>query len=150
MFVLFRSKKGKEFIDSLPLKQITLISIVRIPVELVLWWLFIYKAIPEALTFEGRNFDVLAGLTAPLVVYFGFVKNKLGRKVILWWNIVSLGLLINIILNAMFSFPTIMQLHAFNEPNTGILYFPFFWLPSFIVPIVLFTHFVSIRRLMRK
>jgi hypothetical protein len=59
--LLFITTKGKAFIDSLPLKNITYLNVVRIPVELVLWWLFLHQAIPELMTFEGRNFDILAG-----------------------------------------------------------------------------------------
>ena len=150
MIILFNTKKGKVFIDSLPLVNLTLISTIRIPVEIILFWLFVNNAIPELLTFEGRNFDILAGISAPVIAYFGFVKNKLSNKVLLGWNIICLLLLLNIVLMAMFSFPTVFQQLAFKQPNVGILYFPFFWLPSFIVPIVFFTHFVSIRQLIKK
>src|SRR5688500_6996599 len=71
---LFFLDKGKRFLDSLDLKFLTLLHIVRIPVELVLYWLFLQKGVPELITFEGRNFDILSGLTAPLIYYFGFVK----------------------------------------------------------------------------
>ncbi|MBL4624925.1 MAG: hypothetical protein JKY42_07285 [Flavobacteriales bacterium] len=125
-------------------------SIIRIPVERVLWWLFLNSTIPEILTFEGRNFDILAGIMAPIIAYFGFVKGSISNKFLLVWNVLSLMLLLNIVLNAMFSFPTVFQQFAFDQPNLGILYFPFFWLPSFIVPVVFFTHFVSIRQLLEK
>ncbi len=150
MIVLFNTKSGKAFIDALPLSWLTHLSIVRIPVEFVLWWLFIHNTIPELMTFEGRNFDILAGITAPFVAYFGYTKSKLNKKTLLAWNILSLGLLINIIVNAMLSLPTAFQQFALDQPNIGLLYFPFFWLPSFIVPVVLFTHFVSIRQLVVK
>lgn len=149
IIVLFNTKAGKTFIDSLPLDKLTLLNIIRIPVEVVLFWLFIHHAIPELLTFEGRNFDILAGISAPLVYYFGFIRNKFSKKLILGWNIVCLLLLINIVFMAALSFPTVLQQFAFDQPNIGLLYFPFFWLPSFIVPIVFFTHFVSIRRLIK-
>ena len=43
------------------LRILTLLHIVRVPVEIVLYWLFISKAIPGLMTFNGRNFDILAG-----------------------------------------------------------------------------------------
>lgn len=148
MIYLFNSTKGKEFIDSLPLNKLTFLSIVRVPVEIVLWWLFLNGHIPEIMTFEGQNWDILAGISAPLVAYFGFAKKKLKRSALIAWNIVCLALLINIVLTALFSFPTVFQKLSFAQPNMGLLYFPFFWLPSFIVPIVFFSHFVSIRQLL--
>jgi hypothetical protein len=148
--VLFATKNGRGFIDSLPLKNLTFLNVVRIPVELVLLWLFLYKSIPEVMTFEGRNFDILAGISAPFITYFGLAKAKLSRQTILLWNIVCLGLLINIIGIALFSAPSPFQKLAFDQPNTGILNFPFSWLPTFIVPIVLFGHLTSIRQLLKK
>lgn len=150
VILLFSTSKGRNFIDSLPLKKLTYLNIVRIPVEIVLFWLFLNKAIPELMTFEGRNFDILAGITAPLIAYFGLTKIQLSRKIILIWNVVCLGLLLNIVLNALFSAPSPIQKFAFEQPNIAILNFPFSWLPTFIVPIVLFGHLASIRQLLNK
>jgi hypothetical protein len=148
--LLFSTTKGRKFIDSLPLKNLTYLNIVRIPVEIILFWLFLKKAIPELMTFEGRNFDILAGITAPFIAYFGFTKLKISRKAILIWNFICLGLLINIVLNALFSAPSPIQKFAFDQPNIAILYFSFSWLPTFIVPIILFGHFTSIRQLWKR
>lgn len=144
---LFFTTKGKTFIDSLPLKNLTYLHVVRIPVELVLYWLFLYKAIPEQMTFTGQNFDILAGMSAPFVAYFGFTKNKIGRRTILIWNIVCLGLLVNIVGSALLSTPSPFQQFAFDQPNIAIINFPYSWLATFIVPIVLFCHLASIRQL---
>ena len=150
IILLFATLKGRQFIDSLHLKNLTYLNLVRIPVEIVLFWLFLHKAIPELMTFEGRNFDILAGLTAPFIAYFGFTKQNISRKAILIWNFVCLGLLINIVVNALFSAPSPIQKFAFEQPNIAILNFPFSWLPTFIVPIVLFGHLTSIRQLLKQ
>jgi hypothetical protein len=148
--LLFIFPTGRRFIDSLPLKYLTLIHVVRIPVELVLYFLFVYKTVPELMTFTGRNFDILAGLTAPIIYYFGYVKQKLNRTILIIWNLISLGLLLNIVINALLSAPSPIQQFAFDQPNTAILYFPFSLLPTFIVPVVLFAHFVTLRQLFKK
>ena len=145
---LFITKSGRRYIDSLDIKWLTLLHIVRIPVEITLFWLFINKAVPEIMTFEGRNFDIFSGLSAPFVYYFGFVKKKLGKNVILAWNFLCLALLFNIVINAILSAPTPFQRFGFDQPNLGILYFPFVWLPSIIVPLVFLSHLASIRQLL--
>lgn len=150
IILLFMTQNGRQFIDSLPLKNLTYLNIVRIPVEIVLFWLFLNKAIPELMTFEGRNFDIFAGITAPFIAYFGLLKRKLSRRTILVWNFICLGLLLNIVVNALFSAPSPIQKFAFNQPNIAILNFPFSLLPTFIVPIVLFVHLTSIRQLLNK
>ncbi len=149
MAILFNTNKGRSFIDSLPAYELTLLSIVRIPVEIVLHWIFIAKLIPEAMTFNGYNFDIIAGITAPLIAYFGYKKASLGKSTLLAWNIISLLLLITIILLSVFAFPSAIQKYAWDQANVGMLYFPFFWLPSFIVPVVFFSHLVLIRRLVK-
>ncbi len=59
-------RSGRRLLDGLDVRVLTLIHVIRIPVELTLYWLYLHKAVPRAMTFEGRNFDVLCGLTAPL------------------------------------------------------------------------------------
>ncbi|MBK8487818.1 MAG: hypothetical protein IPL48_08530 [Bacteroidetes bacterium] len=148
IILLFTTSRGKQYIDSLNAKTLTILHIIRIPVEIVLFWLFVNKAVPELMTFEGRNFDILSGLTAPIIFYFGFIRKNLNRKIILIWNVISLGLLINIVVNAVLSAPFPFQKFAFDQPNIAILYFPFNWLPSCVVPLVLLSHLATIRQLL--
>lgn len=147
---LFVTVRGRRFIDNLNVKTLTILHVIRIPVEIVLFWLFIGKTIPQLMTFEGRNFDILSGLSSPVIYYFGFVRKQLSKKVIIGWNLICLLLLFNIIVNAIFSLPFPFQKFAFDQPNIALLHFPFVWLPCCIVPIVLLSHLASIRILAGK
>ena len=144
---LFLSPNGRKFIDGLDLKSLTILHTIRIPVELVLFLLFTYKAVPELMTFEGRNFDILSGITAPVIFYFAFIRKQLSLKIILIWNVICLGLLINIVGNAILSAPFPFQQFAFDQPNIAVLYFPYIWLPCCVVPLVLLSHLAAIRQL---
>ena len=150
IIIQFSTKKGRSFIDSLDLKALTIIHIVRIPVEIILYWLFLAKAVPELMTFEGRNFDIVSGITSPFIYYFGFVKGNLPKSILIAWNILCIGLLLNILGNGMLSAPTPFQQFGFEQPNIAILHFPFLFLPACIVPIILFSHLTSIRQLIFK
>jgi hypothetical protein len=147
---LFLTIKGKAFIDALDLKYLTTIHTVRIVVEIVLYFLFIAKTIPQLMTFEGRNFDILAGITAPLIYYYYFLKGNPSKKLLLFWNIACIGLLFNIVILAIFSSETPFQKFAFDQPNIAITHFPYNWLASVIVPLVLFSHLASIRLLLKQ
>lgn len=147
---MFLSKKGRTFIDSLDLRTLTVLHTVRIAVELILFWLFLNKAIPLIMTFEGRNIDILAGITAPIMYYLVFVRKSVGRVGLLVWNIFALASLINIVTIAVLSAPFPIQKLAFEQPNIAVLHFPFNWLPACIVAIVLFSHLVAIRQLISK
>jgi len=149
IIAIFFTAKGRLFIDGFDVKTLTLLHVVRIPVELTLYWLFVHKTVPQLMTFEGRNFDILCGLTAPVIYYFGYIKNVLHKNVLIAWNIICLMLLANIVVTAVLAAPFPFQKVAFNQPNIALFYFPFVWLPAFIVPAALLAHLVSLRRLMK-
>jgi hypothetical protein len=137
----------KTFIEPLPLKILTLLHIIRIPVELALFWLFQAKQIPQAMTFGGGNFDILSGVSAPIIYFFAFRHKKTNRLLLIVWNILALLLLLNIVITSIAAFPSPMQRIAFDQPNRAVMYFPYVWLPSIIVPIVLFSHLASLWKL---
>jgi hypothetical protein len=99
------------------------------------------------MTFEGRNPDILSGLTAPLIYWLAFRGGKTNRPLLIIWNLIALGFLINIVTHAFLSFPFPLQQLAFDQPNRAVLYFPFVWLPTIVVPIVLFCHLSSLWQL---
>jgi hypothetical protein len=150
IIILFVTKKGKAFIDSLDVKQLTLLHAIRIPVEITLYYLFMAKTIPQEMTFEGRNFDIIAGITAPFIYYFGYVKNNISKPILIAWNILCFGLLINIVVVAILSVKTPFQQFGFTQPNIAIAHFPFNWLACVIVPLVLLAHLVSLRKLVKQ
>ncbi len=143
----FFTKRGKAFIDGLDLKGLTIFHIIRIPVEVTLLLLFINKAIPEAMSFEGRNFDILSGLSAPVIYYFAFVKGNLGKTAMIIWNIACMALLLNVVTNAVLSLPARYLQFGFEQPNIGVGYFPFLLLPALLVPLALFSNAAAIRKL---
>ncbi|MGY3087012.1 hypothetical protein ACVWYF_000038 [Hymenobacter sp. UYAg731] len=144
---LLATAAGRRWLAGLRLEMLTVLHVVRIPVELVLFSLFLQKAVPQLMTFEGRNWDILAGFTAPIVCYFAFYTKQLGRRGLLLWNILGLVSLLNIVVNALLSAPTPLQRFAFEQPNVAILHFPFAWLPGCVVPLVLLAHLAAIRQL---
>ena len=145
ILILFTKQNGKAFIVGLNTKYLILLNIVRIPVEMVLLLLFIHKAIPQSMTFEGSNFDILSGITA-LVIYYFFSKNKLSKRIFRDWNILCLILVVNVVITGILSAPLPFQQFAFKQPNIAVLYFPYIWLPSFIVPVVIFSHLALLRK----
>lgn len=149
IIALMSIKSSREAILKLPLFFLTAISMVRIPVELCLYWLHQQGKVPQLMTFEGRNFDILSGLSALVIMYL-IHQNKINNRTLLVWNLVCLGLLFNIVINAILAAPLPFQQQAFDQPNVAVFYFPFIWLPSLIVPAVLFAHVAAITQLLRK
>ena len=143
MIIVTFSKTATELLAYVPSRNIAAFQIFRVFVEIILWMAFIQNLLPVQMTFEGRNFDIIAGLTAPLAAYF------LGRsrRWLVIWNIISLGLLFNIITVAVLSLPTPLRVFM-NEPaNTIVATFPFVWLPGLLVPLAYGLHFLSLQQL---
>lgn len=119
----------------------------RIIMEFILWLLFRYRIIPVQMTFAGGNYDIIIGLTAPVVAYYCFNRKIWSPKVALVWNFVGIGFLSYIMIVAMLSTPYPFRVFM-NEPaNTIVFHFPFVWLPSVVVPFALLLHLISIRKL---
>ncbi|MEM7162172.1 MAG: hypothetical protein AAF487_06980 [Bacteroidota bacterium] len=125
------------------------IHAVRLPVEIVLWQLFIFEMVPELMTFEGRNFDIIMGITAPLIALLVWL-NKIPKGLLLIWNSIGLILVLFILINGILSAELPFQQFAFDQPNRGITYFPFVLLPATIVPIAVWTHLTDIFILLRE
>lgn len=147
IITLFIIPKTRKVIELFSLESLAYLNLVRIPVEIALYWLFLQKAVPEIMTFSGRNFDILAGISAPIMVYF--YKKGINKKVFLAWHLFCLFLLGNIVFTAIFSAISPFQKFGFEQPNIAIVNFPFSWLATFIVPMVLFGHLASIRILLK-
>jgi len=127
----------------------TLSHVVRIPVEIVLHQLFLSGKIPELMSFEGWNFDILAGITAPVIALL-LIKEKLGKRALLIWNYIALVLVLFILTLGVLSAELPIQQLAFDQPNVALNYFPFILLASTIVPIVVWTHLTDILKLQRE
>ena len=136
------------FLDRMPLGVLTLIHVIRIPVEFVLLWLYQSGQVPIEMTFEGRNFDILSGITAPIVYFLAFRGGTVNRPLLIAWNIAALALLTNIVTIAILAFPSPFQMVGLNQPNIGVTFFPFILLPAVIVPIVFFCHVTSLWKLL--
>ena len=144
--LLFVTKKGRRFIDGLNNTTLTYLSIIRVPIEFVLFWLFLEEWMPQVVTFEGRNFDIIAGITAPIVAYFGYTRGKIGKIGLLVWNIVCFLLLANVVTHAILAAPSPFQVLEWEHPTIAVMHLPYCWLAGYIVPVVFFTHLVNIRR----
>lgn len=124
----------------------TFLHVVRVPVELVLYGLFTHQMIPELMTFEGKNFDILIGISA-VVIGLLLAKGTIKTRTLLGWNIIGLGFVLFILINGILSAELPFQQFAFDQPNRASSYFPFVLLPATIVPIVVWTHLSEIVRL---
>jgi hypothetical protein len=127
----------------------TFLHTIRVPVEIILFYLFMDKMLPELMTFEGRNFDILAGISAPLIGIL-WLKKIINRNTLIIWNVFGLFLILFVFINGILSSELPIQIFGFEQPTKAINYFPFVLLPATIVPIVIYTHITDIIRLWKE
>lgn len=145
--VLFNTASGRAAVDRLDLRTLTWLHLIRIPVEVVLWLLVHRQLLSESMSVGGTNFDVLSGLSAPVVALLAFRNGQVNRRLLRIWNWICLLLLANVVITASLAIPSPIQQHSFDQPNIAVLYFPFNLLPSVVVPLVLLAHLAALRRL---
>jgi hypothetical protein len=138
----------RTILSFLDYKYLLLIHVLRIPVEFVLWKLSQENVIPISMTFKGTNFDLFSGISAIAIYYWVYVRKQESKTLLLAWNIAGIILLLNAFTAGILSIPSTIQKINFEHPNLAVLYFPFVWLPSFILPAILFAHLAYIRNLM--
>ncbi len=112
-------------------------------VEFAFWRLHAEGLAPDQVTFEGRNLDALAGLTAPLVA-LGVAKGLIGRRAVAAWNLAGLALLFNAIGTVATSAPGPLHLDWGGEPFAAVASWPVVWIPALLAPAAIFLHAVSI------
>ena len=118
----------------------------RLPLEFVLYAFHTQGRLPVQMTFAGRNFDILTGISAILVAWLAY-RGKAGRRTILLWNLAGFGLLLNIMAVAILSLPGPMRAFT-NEPvNELVLHFPYVWLPAVLVVAAFAGHLLLFRKL---
>ncbi len=147
MVMLFVTPAGRTYLDGFDIKKLTWLHVVRIPVELVIWWWWLYKLVPRGMTFEGANPDIFSGISALIIACLAYTAKGINQKLLLGWNIICLLLVLNILTRGILSLPTPFQQFGFRQPNMAILYFPFIWLPACIVPLVVLSHLIALRKL---
>jgi len=142
-------KQQQWFIENRNIKISTFLHSIRVPVEIVLFQLFVYEQVPMLMTFEGRNFDILIGITAPIIGWL-FLKHLINKKVLLVCNVIGLAFIFFIFFNGLLSAELPFQQFGFEQPNRAVSYFPFVLLPATIVPIVIFTHITDLIKLKKE
>jgi hypothetical protein len=116
----------------------------RIVIEIVLWQLVLQGRISPMMSFEGRNFDVVTGVTAPIIAWLAATRRY--RSIVTLWNIMGMVVLTNVVVRGVLSTPTRFQMIHADPPTTIVATFPYIWLPCIAVASAYFLHIVSLRQ----
>jgi len=145
IILLNRTDGFRKLLDATPRHWPVAMQTFRIGVELAFWGLYASGGAPEQVTFEGRNFDVIVGLTAPFVA-FAIARLNLKPGVVIAWNVLGILILSNTIVTTLSSMPGPLHINWPGMPFTAFAAWPFVWVPAFLAPLAIFIHVFSIRQ----
>lgn len=145
LFAFSRTPTARALFAATPMHWVIGLQGFRVLVELTLFALWKEGHAPEQMTFEGRNFDILVGLTAPLVAWL-VSRERLSPGQIIAWNALGLSVLLNTIVTAVTSLPGPLHLDWPGAPFTALVSWPVVWLPAFLAPLAISLHVTSIRQ----
>jgi len=140
------SKWGARLAQGLSFQILIGFQAFRIIVELFLFQLQKAGIAPMQMTFEGRNWDIVTGILA-LILFLVQSRKPLPKWILVAFNVLGLGFVLNVVIVGMLSLPTPFRLFM-NEPaNIFIAYLPFIWLPVFLVQMAIGGHILAFRKL---
>jgi hypothetical protein len=125
---------------ALPLWALVGVQAFRLPLEIAMHGLAERGIMPDQMSYAGLNFDIVTGATAVVVAAL-VAAGRAGRRLVIWWNVLGLALLANIVAIAVASTPVFA---AFGEDrlNTFVFHPPFVWLPAVMVLAALAGHLI--------
>ena len=148
--LLARSTLGEQLVTGIPIAALVGSQGFRLPLELAMHRAANEGLMPVQMSYSGRNFDIITGITALLVgLWLVTGERRNWRGVVMAWNMLGAALLVNILAVALLSAPVPFR-KFMNEPaNTWILHAPWVWLPSVMVLAAILGHLLVFRRLRR-
>ncbi len=146
--VLACTAYGRRLALGLPLWVLIGIQGFRLPLELAMHAMYERGVMPEQMSYSGRNFDIVTGITALMVAWLVF-SGRVGRRVVLTWNVLGLLLVLNVVTVGILSTPR-FRLFGDDRVNVFITYPPFVWLPAVMVLAALAGHLIVFRAVLRR
>jgi hypothetical protein len=139
------SRLGRQLAVCVPIAALVGVQAFRLPLELIMHRGFQQGFVPIQMTYAGRNFDIVTGVTAALLGA-ALLRVRVPRMVVLLWNVMGLVLLANVLTIAVLSMPMLRRFGA-DRMNVWVAVPPFVWLPAVLVVAALAGHIIIFRRL---
>ena len=143
--LIARSEFGDRLARGVPLAYLVGIQAFRFPLELIMHRAYTEGVMPVQMSYSGRNFDIVTGITA-LILGVVMTRSRVPRGVVMTWNWMGLVLLVNIVGVAVASTPLF---HYFGPDrlNTFVASPPYVLLPAVMVLTAWAGHLLIFRAL---
>jgi len=142
--------RKKNWITQIPEQWLIYFQSFRIIVETLFVFSVTEGVLHNNVTIEGYNYDMIMGLSAPIIAYLVFNANWLPRRALLLWNYLGLVVLASVI----FVFTSTIFLPEIYGETTNLMpkefgAYPYVTVAGFLMPVAVFMHILSIVQLKR-
>lgn len=150
--IFLYSQRDKNWIKTIPQHWLVYFQSFRIFVEILFVFTVSKGVINYHVTIEGYNFDMIFGISAPLVGFLAYTNKKkiLSKKAVLIWNYLGLVVLASVI----FVFVTCIYVPSIYGSDIPLLplksmEYPYVLIAGFLMPAAVFLHVLSIVQITR-
>ena len=142
--------RNSEWLQHIPKSWLVFIQAFRIGVETLFVFSITAGVLHSNVTIEGYNFDMILGITAPIVGFL-FLKRILSEKILVLWNYIGLLVLASVILVFMTTIFT-PEIYGFEGTPMPMEFtrYPYTVVAGFLMPAAVFIHVLSIVQLSKK
>jgi len=146
--LIWRWSPVSRLIDAVPRQWVIAIQFYRVE-GVIFLVLFAAHLLPGLFALPAGLGDVAVGLLAAAIGIGATGGRQLNPRTVLRWNLLGIADLIVAVSTGFLTAPSAFQMFAFERPNELISMFPLVLIPTFLVPLAILLHIISLIQLGR-
>lgn len=146
--LIWRWPSVSRLIDAVPRQWVIAIQFYRVE-GMIFLVLYAAHLLPGVFALPAGLGDVTVGLLAAAIGIGVAGGRQLAPKTVLRWNLLGIADLIVALTTGFLTAPSPFQMFAFERPNELITMFPLVLIPTFLVPLAILLHIISLIQLGR-
>jgi len=146
--VLWRSSTVSRLIDLVPQHGLVAVQLYR-ALGVIFLILYADGKLPGLFALPAGAGDLAVGLLAPIVALSAFRDQQTPAHSVWLWNLLGIADLIVAVGTGFVTSPSVVQPFTFDPPNELIAVLPLVLIPTFLVPLSILLHLMSLIKLER-
>jgi hypothetical protein len=146
--MIWRWPAVSRLIDAVPRQWVIAIQFYRVEGATFLV-LFGANLLPGLFALPAGVGDVAVGILAAVIAFGATGGRQLNPGTVLRWNLLGIADLVVALSTGFLTAPSAFQMFAFDRPNELISMFPLVLIPTFLVPLAILLHIISLIQLGR-
>jgi hypothetical protein len=147
-WMIWRWPAVSRLIDTVPRPWVIAIQFYRVE-GVTFLVLFAMHLLPGIFALPAGVGDVTVGLLAAAIAIGAAGGQQLNPRTVLRWNLLGIADLVVAVSTGFLTSPSRFQMFAFDRPNELISMFPLVLIPTFLVPLAILLHIISLIQLGR-